>query len=106
EGKTEANRSAAPVGAGQVERRAAEEPEERRQDVPDAPGMAKDRPHVSAIWSAGRGAAVRAPRRASGSGALVVDPHAPAARRQRRLLLPLATGLDELDECPPREAVE
>ena len=96
---------------GQVEGRGDEEREEDDEDVPDPTRVPEQRSHVaSAPISGGSPPRVAAPgssaTRGPGaglepSGSLVIHGDAPAPRRQGGLLLPFATGPDELRERPP-----
>ena len=110
EGEPHPDRPAAPVGAGQVERRRDEEQEEDDEDVPDPARVPEQRSHVASTRSAGDGRRRPVPSRDSSatgcpgaelapSRALVVHRDAAATGREGGLLLPLATGPDELREA-------
>ena len=111
EREAQPHRAAAPVGPRQVEGRGDEEREQDDEDAPDPTRVPEQRSHVAS----GRSAAARRRevlRRESSatrgpgaglepSGTLVIHGDALAPRRQGGLLLPFATGPDELRERPP-----
>ena len=110
------DRPAAAVGTRQVERRRHEEQEEDDEDVPDPARVPEQRSHVASTRSAATGrrpvrsrdsSATRGPgAELEPSGTLVIHRDAAAAGREGGLLLPLATGPDELGERSPRVAIE
>ena len=111
EREAQPHRAGAPVGPRQVEGRGDEEREQDDEDAPDPTRVPEQRSHVAS----GRSAAARRRevlRRESSatrgpgaglepSGTLVIHGDALAPRRQGGLLLPFATGPDELRERPP-----
>src|SRR6186997_1879840 len=98
-----------------MESRGDEEMEEDGEDVPDPARVSEQRSHVASTRSAATGCRLVGCRDSSAtrsplaglepSGSLVIHGDAPAPYRQGGLLLPFATGPDELRECPSRIAV-
>ena len=90
--------------------------EEDGEDVPDPARVSEQRSHVASTRSAATGCRRVGCRDSSAtrsllaglepSGSLVIHGDAPAPDRQGGLLLPFATGPDELRERPPRVSVQ